>query len=86
MNKIQQIQAPSAAIDSVVGNVNKNFQDVLNTINESKDANGINAQNITPSNMLRIQQDLYKFTIYNEMVTKIVSKTVTSVNEVMKSQ
>ncbi|MCX8809088.1 EscI/YscI/HrpB family type III secretion system inner rod protein [Vibrio parahaemolyticus] len=59
--------------------VGESFEQILATIDSIGDG-------MSAVDALRLQQEVFHYSIYQETVTKIASKAATAVNEVMKAQ
>ena len=77
---IEQIQ-PSV-LEDTFNNIGEGFQEILDNldqINASQEA-------ITVQDTFALQQSVFHYSLYQETVTKIVSKSANAINEVMKAQ
>ncbi|MEZ9201584.1 EscI/YscI/HrpB family type III secretion system inner rod protein [Vibrio splendidus] len=76
---IEQIQ-PSV-MEETFNNVGDGFQEILNQMDK------INTnQTITTVDTLALQQSMFHYTMFQEIVTKVASKSASAINEVMKAQ
>lgn len=76
---IEQIQ-PSV-MEETFNNVGEGFQEILNQMDK------INTnQTITTVDTLALQQSMFHYTMFQEIVTKVASKSASAINEVMKAQ
>ncbi|MDH5928705.1 EscI/YscI/HrpB family type III secretion system inner rod protein [Vibrio lentus] len=76
---IEQIQ-PSV-MEETFNNVGDGFQEILNQMDK------INTnQSITTVDTLALQQSMFHYTMFQEIVTKVASKSASAINEVMKAQ
>jgi len=76
---IEQIQ-PSV-MEETFNNVGEGFQEILNQMDK------INTnQSITTVDTLALQQSMFHYTMFQEIVTKVASKSASAINEVMKAQ
>ncbi len=77
---IENIQ-PSVMEDTF-NNIGEGFQEILDNLDR------INAggQTITVQDTLALQQSVFHYSMYQETVTKIASKSANAINEVMKAQ
>ncbi|MCG7491846.1 MULTISPECIES: EscI/YscI/HrpB family type III secretion system inner rod protein [Vibrio] len=77
---IEQIQ-PSV-LEDTFNNIGEGFQEILDNldkINANQDA-------ITVQDTFALQQSVFHYSLYQETVTKIASKSANAINEVMKAQ
>ncbi|ENM3804006.1 EscI/YscI/HrpB family type III secretion system inner rod protein [Vibrio cholerae] len=77
---IEQIQ-PSVFEDTF-NNIGKGFQEILDSLDKAN-ANG---QALTVQDTLSLQQSVFYYTMYQETVTRIASKSANAINEVTKAQ
>ena len=76
---IEQIQ-PSV-MEETFNNVGDGFQEILNQMDK------INTnQTITTVDTLALQQSMFHYTMFQEIVTKVASKSASAIDEVMKAQ
>ena len=76
---IEQIQ-PSV-MEETFNNVGEGFQEILNQMDK------INTnQSITTVDTLALQQSMFHYTMFQEIVTKVASKSASAINEVMTAQ
>lgn len=76
---IEKIQ-PSV-MEETFNNVGEGFQEILNQVDK------INTnQSITTVDTLALQQSMFHYTMFQEIVTKVASKSANAINEVMKAQ
>lgn len=77
---IEQIQ-PSV-LEDTFNNIGEGFQEILDNldkINANQDA-------MTVQDTFALQQSVFHYSLYQETVTKIASKSANAINEVMKAQ
>ncbi|EKT60071.1 hypothetical protein [Providencia sneebia] len=81
------------ALDSVSGiessvfkdsyqNVGEGFKEILNSLDTINSSGG----GITVADTLTLQHAVFQYSMYQEMISKIASKSANSINEVMKAQ
>lgn len=71
----------SAVLEETFNNVGKGFQEILNQLDH------INTDKaISTVDTLALQQSMFNYTMFQEIVTKITSKSANAINEVMKAQ
>ncbi|MCF5857715.1 hypothetical protein [Aeromonas veronii] len=76
---IEQVQ-PSV-MEETFNNVGEGFQEVLDQMDR------INTnQSIKTVDTLALQQSMFHYTMFQEIVTKVASKSANAINEVMKAQ
>lgn len=63
-------------------NVGEGFKEILNVLDEVNASGG----DITVSDTFALQQAVFQYSMYQEMITKIASKSANAINEVMKAQ
>ncbi|AWS50745.1 EscI/YscI/HrpB family type III secretion system inner rod protein [Providencia rettgeri] len=63
-------------------NVGEGFKEILNNLSDINASGG----NITVQDTLALQQAVFQYSMYQEMITKIASKSANAINEVMKAQ
>ncbi|AGB12620.1 EscI/YscI/HrpB family type III secretion system inner rod protein [Vibrio parahaemolyticus] len=68
-----------SVMEKTYNNVGESFEQILATIDSIGDG-------MSAVDALRLQQEVFHYSIYQETVTKIASKAATAVNEVMKAQ
>lgn len=76
---IEQVQ-PSV-MEETFNNIGEGFQEIL----EQMDRINTN-QSITTVDTLALQQSMFHYTMFQEIVTKVASKSANAINEVMKAQ
>lgn len=72
----------SSIVKETYQNVGEGFKEILNVLD------GVNASggSITVSDTFALQQAVFQYSMYQEMITKIASKSANAINEVMKAQ
>lgn len=72
----------SSIVKETYQNVGEGFKEILNVLDE------VNASgaSITVSDTFALQQAVFQYSMYQEMITKIASKSANAINEVMKAQ
>ncbi|MDR5014420.1 MULTISPECIES: EscI/YscI/HrpB family type III secretion system inner rod protein [Aeromonas] len=76
---IEQVQ-PSV-MEETFNNIGEGFQEILDQMDR------INTnQSITTVDTLALQQSMFHYTMFQEIVTKVASKSANAINEVMKAQ
>ncbi|EKT64601.1 hypothetical protein [Providencia burhodogranariea] len=63
-------------------NVGEGFKEILNVLDEVNASGG----SVTVSDTFALQQAVFQYSMYQEMITKIASKSANAINEVMKAQ
>lgn len=63
-------------------NVGKGFSEILSIIDNINKA----SDTISVVDTLQLQQAVFKYTMHQEIITKIAAKSANSINEVMKAQ
>jgi type III secretion system YscI/HrpB-like protein len=76
---VQAIQ-PSVFEDAF-NNIGEGFQEIMNDLQKINDG-----KTITLQDTLALQQSVFHYSLYQETVTKIASKSATAINDVMKAQ
>ncbi|MCU8034843.1 MULTISPECIES: type III secretion system inner rod subunit SctI [unclassified Shewanella] len=76
---VQAIQ-PSVFEDTF-NNIGEGFQEIMNNLQKINDG-----KTITLQDTLALQQSVFHYSMYQETVTKIASKSATAINDVMKAQ
>ncbi|AMF96280.1 MULTISPECIES: hypothetical protein [Vibrio harveyi group] len=76
---IEQIQ-PSV-VEDTFNKVGEGFQDILEQMERIN-----NNKSITAADTLVLQQSVFHYTMFQEIVTKLTSKSANAINEVMKAQ
>ncbi|EGQ8084520.1 EscI/YscI/HrpB family type III secretion system inner rod protein [Vibrio parahaemolyticus] len=71
--------AQPSVMEKTYNNVGESFEQILATIDSIEDG-------MSAVDALRLHQEMFHYSIYQETVTKIASKSATAVNEVMKAQ
>lgn len=80
---IQSIDATQpSVIEKTYKNVGESFEQILATI-ESIESSGTGMSAV---DALRLQQEVFHYSIYQETVSKIAAKSANAINEVMKAQ
>ncbi|MBW5817946.1 EscI/YscI/HrpB family type III secretion system inner rod protein [Yersinia enterocolitica] len=69
-------------LENTVNNIGEGFKEIMEVLNDVNSKGG----NITVIDTLSLQQAMFKFTMHQEIVTKIASKSVSAINDVMKAQ
>ncbi|EGQ7826067.1 type III secretion system inner rod subunit SctI [Vibrio parahaemolyticus] len=79
---LQGVQAVKPSVlEETFNNVGEGFEDILNTLEQIRghgDMSSVDA--------LQLQQDVFRYSMFQEVVSKIASKSATAINEVMKAQ
>lgn len=76
---IEQVQ-PSV-MEETFNNIGEGFQEILDQMDR------INTnQSIKTVDTLALQQSMFHYTMFQEIVTKVASKSANAINEVMKAQ
>lgn len=79
---LQGVQAVKPSVlEETFNNVGEGFEDILNTLEQIRGHGDISAVDA-----LRLHQDVFRYSMFQEAVTKIASKSATAINEVMKTQ
>lgn len=76
---VQALQ-PSVFEDAF-NNIGEGFQEIMNDLQKINDG-----KTITLQDTLALQQSVFHYSLYQETVTKIASKSATAINDVMKAQ
>lgn len=71
----------NSVLEESFDHIGKGFQQILDEI-EKMNAKG----GISTVDAIKIQQSAFHYSMYQEIVTKIVSKSTNAINEVMKAQ
>lgn len=80
---INGITAPQTSVfEETFDNIGKGFEDILADI-EKINADG---GQMSASDAMSLQMNTFQYTLYQEVVTKIASKSATAINDVMKAQ
>ncbi|CAB1261382.1 type III secretion apparatus protein, YscI/HrpB family [Vibrio cholerae] len=79
---IEQIQIQPSVLEDTFNNIGKGFQEILDSLDKAN-ANG---QALTVQDTLSLQQSVFHYTMYQETVTRIASKSANAINEVTKAQ
>lgn len=78
---ISSIDAPKPSVlEKTYNSVGESFEQILATID------AIQSGGMSAADALRLQQEVFHYSIYQETVTKIAAKAATAINEVMKAQ
>lgn len=72
----------SSIVKETYQNVGEGFKEILNVLDEVNASGG----DITVSDTFALQQAVFQYSMYQEMITKIASKSANAINEVMKAQ
>ncbi|MGY6455090.1 type III secretion system inner rod subunit SctI [Vibrio parahaemolyticus] len=79
---LQGIQAVKPSVlEETFNNVGEGFEDILNTLEQIRGHGDMSAVDA-----LQLQQDVFRYSMFQEVVSKIASKSATAINEVMKAQ
>ncbi|EOI6449164.1 type III secretion system inner rod subunit SctI [Vibrio parahaemolyticus] len=79
---LQGVQAvKSSVLEETFNNVGEGFEDILNTLEQIRGHGDMSAVDA-----LQLQQDVFRYSMFQEVVSKIASKSATAINEVMKAQ
>ena len=76
---VQAIQ-PSVFEDAF-NNIGEGFQEIMDNLQKINDR-----KTITLQDTLALQQSVFHYSMFQETVTKIASKSATAINDVMKAQ
>ncbi|AYV25050.1 EscI/YscI/HrpB family type III secretion system inner rod protein [Vibrio mediterranei] len=71
-----------SVIEDTFDNIGEGFQKILDNL----DRINTSGQTITVKDTLALQQSVFHYSMYQETVTKISSKSANAINEVMKAQ
>ncbi|EGQ8442526.1 EscI/YscI/HrpB family type III secretion system inner rod protein [Vibrio cholerae] len=83
MNYISTVNAAgNTLVNDVYNNIEEGFSEILSAIQNVKSGSG----EFTAADALAIQQGVYHYTLYQETITKVVSKAANAINEVSKAQ
>lgn len=78
---LQGVQAVKPSVlEETFNNVGEGFEDILNTLEQIRRHGDMSAVDA-----LQLQQDVFRYSMFQEVVTKIASKSATAINEVMKA-
>ncbi|CAQ85551.1 MULTISPECIES: hypothetical protein [Photorhabdus] len=81
--EIASIRNEQATIfEKTYNNVGEGFKEIFDVLNQVNASGG----HITVTDTFALQQAVFQFSMYQEMVTKVASKSATAVNDVMKAQ
>ncbi|RTZ16936.1 EscI/YscI/HrpB family type III secretion system inner rod protein [Vibrio aquaticus] len=69
-------------METTVNNVGSGFEDIMAAVKQAQAAKG----EFSMADTLAIQQSVFHYTIYQETVSKIASKSANAINDVMKAQ
>ncbi|HHI5560302.1 TPA: type III secretion system inner rod subunit SctI [Vibrio parahaemolyticus] len=79
---LQGVQAlKPSVLEETFNNVGEGFEDILNTLEQIRGHGDMSAVDA-----LQLQQDVFRYSMFQEVVSKIASKSATAINEVMKAQ
>ncbi|AMG09655.1 MULTISPECIES: type III secretion system inner rod subunit SctI [Vibrio] len=79
---LQGVQAVKPSVlEETFNNVGEGFEDILNTLEQIRGHGDMSAVDA-----LQLQQDVFRYSMFQEVVSKIASKSATAINEVMKAQ
>ncbi|MCX8858520.1 type III secretion system inner rod subunit SctI [Vibrio parahaemolyticus] len=79
---LQGVQAVKPSVlEETFNNVGEGFEDILNTLEQIRGHDDMSAVGA-----LQLQQDVFRYSMFQEVVSKIASKSATAINEVMKAQ
>ncbi|ENQ8062069.1 type III secretion system inner rod subunit SctI [Vibrio parahaemolyticus] len=79
---LQGVQAVKPSVlEETFNNVGEGFEDILNTLEQIRGHGDMSA-----IDALQLQQDVFRYSMFQEVVSKIASKSATAINEVMKAQ
>ncbi|EHH2508329.1 type III secretion system inner rod subunit SctI [Vibrio parahaemolyticus] len=70
-----------SVLEETFNNVGEGFEDILNTLEQVRGHGDMSAVDA-----LQLQQDVFRYSMFQEVVSKIASKSATAINEVMKAQ
>lgn len=82
MLNIEQVQLQPSVLEDTFNNIGKGFQEILDSLDKAN----VNGKTLTVQDTLSLQQSVFHYTMYQETVTKIASKSANAINEVMKAQ
>ncbi|EGQ7639667.1 TPA: EscI/YscI/HrpB family type III secretion system inner rod protein [Vibrio metschnikovii] len=71
-----------SVLEDTFNNIGQGFQEILDALDKAN-ANG---QTLTVQDTLALQQSVFHYTMFQETVTKIASKSANAINEVAKAQ
>lgn len=71
-----------SVLEDTFNNIGQGFQEILDALDKAS-ANG---QTLTVQDTLALQQSVFHYTMFQETVTKIASKSANAINEVAKAQ
>ncbi|EGQ7944552.1 EscI/YscI/HrpB family type III secretion system inner rod protein [Vibrio cholerae] len=71
-----------SVFEDTFNNIGQGFQEILDALDKAN-ANG---QTLTVQDTLALQQSVFHYTMFQETVTKIASKSANAINEVAKAQ
>ncbi|OEA58421.1 EscI/YscI/HrpB family type III secretion system inner rod protein [Vibrio parahaemolyticus] len=79
---LQGVQAVKPSVlEETFNNVGEGFEDILNALEQIRGHGDMSAVDA-----LQLQQDVFRYSMFQEVVSKIASKSATAINEVMKAQ
>ncbi len=79
---IQSIDVTQPSVmEKTYNSVGESFEQILATIDSIESSGGMSAVDA-----LRLQQEVFHYSIYQETVSKIAAKAANAINEVMKAQ
>lgn len=71
-----------SVMEKTYNSVGESFEQILATIDSIESSGG----GMSAVDALRLQQEVFHYSIYQETVTKIAAKAANAINEVMKAQ
>ncbi|AQS37667.1 EscI/YscI/HrpB family type III secretion system inner rod protein [Shewanella psychropiezotolerans] len=77
---VQAIQ-PSV-LEDTYNNIGEGFQEIMDDLQKINEG----GNTISLQDTLALQQSVFHYSMYQETVTKIASKSATAINDVMKAQ
>ncbi|HHL2502283.1 TPA: EscI/YscI/HrpB family type III secretion system inner rod protein [Yersinia enterocolitica] len=69
-------------LENTYNNIGEGFKDMMEVLNDVNSRGG----DITVTDTFSLQQAIFNFTMHQEIVTKIASKSAAAINDVMKAQ
>lgn len=80
LNSVNGIE--SSILKDSYQNVGEGFKEILSSLDNINASEG----GITVADTLALQQAVFQYSMYQEMISKIASKSANAINEVMKAQ
>ncbi|MCO4174543.1 hypothetical protein K8D10_22635 [Aeromonas veronii] len=82
MLNIEKVQLQPSVLEDTFNNIGEGFQEILDYLDKAN----VNGKTLTVQDTISLQQSVFHYTMYQETVTKIASKSASAINEVMKAQ